>query len=258
VVVVQSEYDPLELAKETEKIVVRGDLRKYYRLSWASRWYGGISEAHCCGCCLRCVFCWSGFPRDHPEAVGDFYSPEEVYGSLTNCAVKKGLNQLRITGNEPTLGWSHLLRVLELVSKTKFLFILETNGILIGNDRRLAKQLSKFKNLHVRVSLKGTNREEFAKLTGAKPEGFDLQMRALENLLDAGISFNPAVMLSFSDPHDYEKLKHELQKIHKSLPKRVEEEYAILYPPVITRLKEARIIPRRAFPPSETRNRMHY
>ena len=193
-------------------------MRKYYRLSWASRWYGGIVEAYCCGCCLRCVFCWSGFPRDHPEAIGDFYSPEEVYGSLINCAMKKGLNQLRIAGNEPTLGWNHLMKVLELVSKTEFVFILETNGILIGNDRKLARQLSKFKNLHVRVSLKGTNREEFAKLTGAKPEGFDLQLMALQNLLEAGVSFNPAVTLSFSDPHNYKKLRQDLRKYTKTCP----------------------------------------
>jgi len=83
VLIVQGEYDPLELARETEKVVVRGDMRKYYRLSWASKWYGGIVEAYCCGCC------WSDFPRDHPEAIGNFYSPEEVYGSLINCAMKK-------------------------------------------------------------------------------------------------------------------------------------------------------------------------
>jgi uncharacterized Fe-S cluster-containing radical SAM superfamily protein len=250
---VQGEYEPLELARETEKVVVRGDSRKYYRLSWASKWYGGIAEAYCCGCCLRCVFCWSGFPRDHPEAVGDFYSPEEVYRSLTNCAMKKGLNKLRITGNEPTLGWNHLMKVLELVGKTGFLFILETNGILIGNDLKLARQLSKFKNLHVRVSLKGTNRQEFAKLTGAKPEGFDLQLMALRNLLEAGVSFNPAVMLSFSDPHSYKKLKQVLRQIHKSLPQYIEEEYVILYPPVIARLKEAKITPKIAFPPQSSK-----
>jgi len=45
---------------------------------------------------------------------------------------------------------NHIMKVLELVGKTEFVFILETNGILIGNDRKLARQLSKFKNLHVR------------------------------------------------------------------------------------------------------------
>jgi len=39
---VQSEYDPSELAMETEKVVVRGDMRKYYRLSWASKCIGSL------------------------------------------------------------------------------------------------------------------------------------------------------------------------------------------------------------------------
>jgi len=43
---------------------------------------------------------------------------------LTNCAIRKSLNKLRITSNEPY----------------DLLFILETNGILIGDDLKLAKQ----------------------------------------------------------------------------------------------------------------------
>jgi len=39
-------YDPVKLAEETEKIVVRdGYLRKYYRVSRPGRWYGGIATA---------------------------------------------------------------------------------------------------------------------------------------------------------------------------------------------------------------------
>jgi len=38
---------------------------------------------------------------------------------------------------------------------------------------------------------------------------------ALQNLLEASVSFNPAAMLSFSDPHNYEKLKQELREGEK-------------------------------------------
>ena len=256
--IMQNGDDPVRLAEETEKIVVKGDYRKYYRLARPGKWYGGISEAYCCGCCLRCVFCWSGYPRDHPEAIGEFYSPETIFQGLAECASKHGFRQLRITGNEPTLGWSHLIKVLELVDETDFLFILETNGILIGYDYKLAKQISRFRNLHVRVSLKGTSREEFARLTGANPDGFDLQMKALENLLDAGVSFHPAVMLSFSDPAGYKRLKDKLKDIHRSLPNYIEEEYVILYPPVVKRLKEAKITPKIAFKPEREYKSRYY
>ena len=38
-------YDPVRLAEQTEKIVVKGILRKYYRVFRLGRWYGGIATA---------------------------------------------------------------------------------------------------------------------------------------------------------------------------------------------------------------------
>lgn len=246
-------YNPVMLADEIRKVVTRGILRKYYRVGRHSRrWYGGIAECHCCGCNLRCVFCWSGFPRDHPEAIGSFYSPEQIFEALTRSAKKYGLTQLRVTGNEPTISKEHLLRLLELVERTEFMFILETNGILIGYDPDYARELSKFSNVHVRVALKGTNCNEFNRLTSADPEGFDLQLKALANLLHAKISCHPAVMLSFSSMENFKELKSRLREIHPSLAENVEEEYVILYPPVVKRLKATGIEPNTVFKPAST------
>jgi uncharacterized Fe-S cluster-containing radical SAM superfamily protein len=240
-------YDPLELTRGVEGIVVRGDMRKYYRTARPGRWYGGIASADCCGCNLRCVFCWSGEPRDHPEAMGKFYTPEHVFGKLTACAERFGYRQLRVSGNEPTIGREHLLRLLGLVDRTPYRFILESNGILI--DRELAERLSGFRRLHVRVSLKGTNRDEFSALTGAVPEAFDLQLRALGNLLEAGVPCHPAVMLSFSPEGNLEELRSRLRRIGPGLAEDLEEEYVFLYPHVVRRLREAGIRPRVAYSP---------
>ncbi|KUO40970.1 MAG: molybdenum cofactor biosynthesis protein MoaA [Candidatus Hadarchaeum yellowstonense] len=242
-------YDPLELARQTEEMVLRGTSRKYYRIARAGRWYGGIATADCCGCCLRCVFCWSGAPRDHPETIGRFYTPEQVFEKLTACAEKLGYRQLRLSGNEPTIGREHLLRLLELVEGTSYRFILESNGILI--DRDYARSLSEFQRVHVRISIKGTNREEFSLLTGAVPEGFDLQLEALRNLVDFGASCHPAVMLSFSPAGNLEKLKDRLREIKPSLADEVEEEYVFLYPHVVERLSRAGIRPRKAYSPGK-------
>ena len=236
-------YDPVVLAQDTEKIVVRGNLRKYYREARSERWYGGIASAYCCGCNLRCVFCWSGFPRDNPDKIGDFYTPEQVFNQLKEVALKKGYRQIRITGNEPTIGRDHLFGVLGLVDLSNLLFILETNGILIGHDQHYAEQLSEFKNLHVRISLKATDPENFSKLTGAKPEAFKLQLKALKNLLDSHVSFNPAIMMSFCLPNGIQQLMDRLREINQSLVSNLEEEHVILYPPVVARLKEAGIEP---------------
>lgn len=233
-------YDPLRLAQEVEKMVVEGEKRRYYRIPRSGDWYGGIATADCCGCCLKCVFCWSGAPRDNPS-MGKFYSPEEVFRELQACAKRFQYNKLRVSGNEPTIGKKHLLRLLELVEKSPYTFILETNGMLI--DERYAKDLSEFKNLHVRVSLKGTNPQEFSRLTGAKPEAFELALKALKNLLDHGVACHPAVMLSFSPRENLVGLKRRLEEIDPLLSRNLEEEYVFLYPHVEERLKRAGIKP---------------
>jgi len=145
--------------------------------------------------------------------------------------------------NELTLGKEHLVNLLGLVEKTNFRYILESNGTLIGHDQEYARELSKFKCVHVRISLKGTDAQEFSKLTGADPKAFDLQLKALENLASYGVSCNPAVMLSFSSPKGFERLKGKLASIGQSFVDCLEEEYVILYPPVVKRLKESGITP---------------
>jgi uncharacterized Fe-S cluster-containing radical SAM superfamily protein len=241
-------FDPLKLAEETEKIVVHGDLRKYYRTARGGQWYGGIATADCCGCNLRCVFCWSGAPRDNPQGIGKFYSPEHIFNKLVSCAKKFGYYQLRVSGNEPAIGKQHLLRLLELVDQTNYKFILESNGTLINGQ--YAKQLSKFRRIHVRISLKGTNRMEFSLLTKAEGWAFDLQLNSLKHLLDAGISCHPAVMLSFSPKKNFAKLKSQLREIDASLARDLEEEYVFLYPHVVHRLKKAGIKPIIAYEPN--------
>lgn len=244
-------YDPIKLAQEIGKVTVSGYCRKYYRTARSGKWYGGIATADCCGCNLKCVFCWSGKPRDHPEKIGKFYTPEHIFKKLNKIAKKFGYKQLRISGNEPTLGKEHLLKLLELIDQTDYIFILESNGILIGQYPNYAKQLSNFKGVHVRISIKGTNREEFARLTGAIPESFDLQLNALKNLLNAGVSCHPAVMLSFSSESSKEQLMQKLQDIDLSLIRNFEEEYVFLYPHVVKRLDTAKIKPNIAYSPNQ-------
>ncbi len=210
----EARYDPVKRAEEVAKIVCRDDLRKYYRFRPA-RFYGGIATADCVGCCLRCIFCWSWHQVAKPQSYGHFYSPHDVAKELIKIARKKGFKLLRISGNEPTLGRGHLLRVLELIPPD-LQFILETNGILIGHDKTYAEDLAKFPNLHVRVSLKGANEDEFSALTGAAPGAFTLQIQALENLLRAGVEVHPAVMVSFSHPEHIADIRKRLKCIDLS------------------------------------------
>jgi uncharacterized Fe-S cluster-containing radical SAM superfamily protein len=232
---VQPMFDPLEMARNTERIVCRDDKRSYHRFR-SARFYGGISTADCVGCCLRCIFCWSWREVTNPQKYGRLFSPDEVAERLIAIAKSKGYRQMRISGNEPTIGREHLLRVLDLIPQ-EYLFILETNGILIGEDPAFARDLSNHHNLHVRVSLKGTCEEEFARLTGARQEGFQLQLRALDNLTRNGVSVHPACMISFSPLENVMRLRTRLKEIGKEFED-FEIEELILYPAVEKRMKK--------------------
>jgi uncharacterized Fe-S cluster-containing radical SAM superfamily protein len=229
-------YDPIALAERLQEVVGSGEKRKYYRFRPAP-YYGGIATADCVGCCLRCLFCWSWHIIVQPEKTGRFYSPEEVARNLISIARKKEFERIRISGNEPTLHRPHLLKILQLIPQENQ-FVLETNGILIGHDSSYAKDLSRFNNLSVRVSLKGACPENFTRLTGAKPEGFELQLKALEHLVGEGVDCFPAVMANFSSPEEIKRLKQRLKAIRPDFAD-FEEEELILYPFVIEHLQKA-------------------
>jgi len=60
-------FDPVKLARETEKIVTKyenGKCKRKYTAFYATGVYGGISTGYTVGCCLRCVFCWVDWSRE--------------------------------------------------------------------------------------------------------------------------------------------------------------------------------------------------
>jgi len=234
-------FDPVELAKETEKIVCRDDQRKYTGFNlW--RYYGGTIDGYTCGCCLRCVFCWADWSRDFPERAGHFYTPERAFERIISLAKKYGVNRVRITGAEPTIGKKHLLRLLELFENSDIsVFILETNGVLFGVDKRYVKQISKFEKHHVRISLKAGFPEEFAKKTGALPESFEIPFQAIRNLLDCNVDFHVAAV---TDPRimsfkERANLIRKLKEIDPNLIKTLEEEVLEPHQTALVRLKYA-------------------
>lgn len=234
-------YDPIKRTEILKKYAAEGEKRSYYRFRPA-KWYGGIVTGDVTVCNLLCTFCWAGDEiRHHPQKVGKFYSPEQAFKRLCSIGDKKGYRLMRLSGQEPTIGREHLLKLLSLVDKTKYRFILETNGILLGHEKGYAEALSKFKNLHVRVSLKGTNEDEFLDLTNAAPEYFSKQLGGLENLVSAGVSCHPSVMVSFSEAANIRKLKERLASIAPFLKNELEIEEFIMYPHVAKRLKQTRL-----------------
>jgi hypothetical protein len=82
--------------------------------------------------------------------------------------------------------------------------------------------------------------QEFKTLTGAEPEGFELQIKALENLCRAGVNTQPAVMVSFSAPENLSELRKKLGQISRGF-EHFETEELVLYGDVEDRLRKADI-----------------
>lgn len=234
-----SPYDPIELAKRTEEIACRGSSRKYtafYKVGV----YGGISTGYTVGCCLRCIYCWVEWSRDFPEEHGGFYTPQQAFQNLVFHAKEKKVSKLRISGGEPPLCKGHLLQVLERVRFTNYLFILETNGILLGHDQNYAKELEQFgRNLHVRVSLKAGGAEGFQKRTGAVGKFYELPYMAIKNLKETKLEYHVACM---SDPRVMSSQERGvmLEKLKEiGYDGYLEEEYCEPYPTSVVRLEKA-------------------
>ncbi|MCP2604851.1 radical SAM protein [Candidatus Aminicenantes bacterium AH-873-B07] len=231
-------FDPIKLAHKTEEIACRGKSRKYTDF-YCTGVYGGISTGYTVGCCLRCVFCWVDWSRDFPFNFGKFYSAEQAFNNLMQNAQKKKVLKLRISGGEPTLCPEHLLSLLELVNTTPYLFILETNGILFGNDPEYVNKLKKFRNIHIRVSLKAGTPEGFEKRTGAKGVFYELPFKAVENLKKARLNFHVAAMTDrrLMPPEERNLLIQKLKSI--GYDDYLEEEICDPYPTAVIRLEKA-------------------
>ncbi len=252
-------YDPIKLSEaiisQVIKRVNNDELRAYFRFR-RDRWYGGIVTGDVVGCNLRCKFCWAHyFTWKIPRKVR-FLNHDEVVSKLVGLANKYHINQARLSGGEPTLGFNHLIKVIEGLISHGIHVVIETNGILIGYNKEYARMLAKFRGdgIEVRVSLKGTSPREFSLLTGAKEEYWWFQVEALRLLIDYGLTpgeeVYPAIMLSFSDDISYKKLKRILSSISRDLVKFIDEEYIIMYDHVRKLLRKCKLNPKKFYYPN--------
>ena len=235
-------YDPIALAAATEKVVVDGNQRKYVQLGRTLRFYGGTTSATEVGCNLRCKFCFSDKPVWKPKQTGRFYTPQQVFDGLATNARKYGHTSISASASEGTLGRQHLHELLELVDESEFVYILETNGMTLGDDKEFAESLAKYKNLHVRVSIKGCNEDEFHRLTGARASAYELPFKALQHLIDAGVSCNACVSVSFSDAAGIKSVEKKLETMHPGILKSLELERIKLFPKVRRRIQNEGLV----------------
>jgi len=241
----QPPFNPIELSYVTEKIVAKDlnhtQLRKYTHFR-VVRFYQRAATAFTVGCNLRCFFCWSPRARDYPEVYGKYYTPKEVVDKLTELCRIHNTARARLSGGEPTIARRHLIELLKLVDEEKRieLFILETNGLLLGYDTSFVKDLARScSKLVVRVSIKAGNPKEFQKRTGSVEEFYWLPFQAIEHLIREGVEVYVAILV---DPRlvsiaERRSLISRLASIDPRLIREVEEEIIELFPEARRRLE---------------------
>ncbi len=239
-------YNPLTLAAATEKVVVNGARRKYVQLGRPLRFYGGTTSATEVGCNLRCKFCFSDKPVWKPKQTGRFYTAQEVFDGLAASARKHGHTTISASASEGTIGREHLIELLDLIEQSEFIYVLETNGMILGDDPDYAQALSKYSRLHVRVSIKGDSPRQYHELTGALPETYELPYKALGHLIEAGVSCNACLMASFSDDEGISRVQQKLMSVHPGILKSLEIERITMFPKVAERLADGGLKPLKA------------
>jgi uncharacterized Fe-S cluster-containing radical SAM superfamily protein len=192
---------------------MKGESRLYHRFRPAP-YYGGIATADAVGCSLLCAYCWNYSRNENPAGQGRFHEPQDVASLLLDIARRRHFRQFRVTGSEPILGEAsleHVRNVIQLIFENRpdSVFILETNGLMLGYHREFTGRL-KFKNLAVRVCLKGVDPESFEKITGARADFFELPLAGLKALEEAGVEAWPALMQDLFTPEEINSLKSRL------------------------------------------------
>lgn len=235
----QFPFDPIARAAEAELAVMRNGARRYNRFR-AAPYYGGIATADSVGCNFLCAYCWSYGRNAEPGRAGTFSTPEKAAAELLRIAEGRGLNLFRVTGSEPILGEEslhHLLALMDFVNREspRSIFILETNGFLLGVRKELCRSLRR-PSLRVRVSLKGADPESFERVTGARAEFFHYPIAALAELRRLGVDSWPAIMSGLFSKEQTLDLKKTLRA--SGLPTPPEEEYLEPYGFVVENLRK--------------------
>jgi len=235
-------FDPVERAEQVERLVLKDGKRLYYRFR-AAPYYGGIATADAIGCSFLCAYCWNYFRNLNPARFNKFYSAEEVAENLLKIARKRSFHLLRITGSEPLLGEAsleHLLGVLKVIFQEKphSAFILETNGFFLGCRKDLIKKLI-FKNLWIRISLKGVDEDSFELISGAKRESFQYPLVALKELEKEGMKAWPALMRDLFSDEEIGRLEKVLEEY--KIGAQLEQEGLEEYPFVTANMKKRKV-----------------
>jgi len=140
---------------------------------------------------------------------------------------------MRLSNGETTIGREHLLELLDLVEGSGIkMFVVETNGIILGNDESYIRDLLKFRKTFIRVSLRAGTPDEFSRKTGAVPESFMLPFHAIRKLHEYKANYGVSAMSldpRFMGPLERISLITRLGEIDPAIVLKMQEEVTYLH-----------------------------
>jgi uncharacterized Fe-S cluster-containing radical SAM superfamily protein len=230
--------DPIQRAQEVERIVIRDNRRRYYKITH-NFFYGSIVSAYTVGCILRCIYCWNYRKNQNPHKFGRFLLPDQVAKKINELSKKHRTVQARITGGEPILGEAstiHLVKIIEKVRVHKFL--VETNGVILGYNPDLLEYFEHLKDVVVfRVAVKGYDYSNFQLITDAVGTALDYTFNCIKELSKRKFQFWVCAMPEVMGTRGVAILRRKLQELgyrgHLEL-----ETLNTRYPGVMDRIRE--------------------
>jgi len=155
---------------------------------------GGIELTGRCN--FNCIHCFR--PTDACEDL-----PAETVARMVDEMVDCGCLYLTITGGEPLLH-RDFLEMHRYMRKSGLLTILFTNGSLV--NEKVVEGLLEAPPIQVEVSVYGSSSETYRAITG-HPEGYDRTLRAIEMLLEAGLSVHLKTVIIRQNHQEFEDLR---------------------------------------------------
>jgi len=141
-------------------------------------------------CDMRCVVCFAGAKTDLEQAV--FLTVDEIM-RRTEMAWKAGGRILYLFGGEPT-AHPELFTIVEKLHRRGFRLNMVTNGVRLGREKDLARELKKRGLARVLISIDSLNPATLAKFGRCSLEE---KKAAIQNAIEAG--FNVALNCVVAD-----------------------------------------------------------
>ena len=132
-------------------------------------------------CNLRCKYCFTNSPKgDHVKEYLDY----KAIAKLADEADELGYFEFDLQGGELLLQPDKLFNVLEAIKPERFYLYLTTNGFYL--DKKMAKELAKYKVSRVSVSIDSMDEKIHDEIRGRK-ESWKRAIQALKYVKEEGM-----------------------------------------------------------------------